>query len=130
MTQRRTVLDIPLFHKTYELYKVLHSYHERISKSQRYTLWQKCENTALVLLETILQAGYSKTEEKTELLYIISSKVDLLKVLIRLAKETRTLNPKQYLEVQTILQEIGKMVGGWLKSVAHAQPQRGNMGAS
>lgn len=120
MTQRTSLLDIPLFHKTYELYKVLHSYHSRIPKSQRYTLWQKCEDNALLLLEIILQTGYSKPEERLNLLYIISSKVDLMKVLIRLAKETRTLDTKQYLAIQTLLQEIGKMVGGWLKSVAHA----------
>ena len=43
----------------------------------------------------------------------------LLKVLIRLAHDTRTIDQPQYLELQAILQEIGKMVGGWIKFVPH-----------
>lgn len=50
----RSVLDIPIFHKVYELYKLLYSYHCRVPKSQRYTLWQKCENTTLLLLEALI----------------------------------------------------------------------------
>ena len=50
-------------------------------------------------------------------LYVISDKLDVLKVLFRLAKDTRTIDSKQYLAIQTPIQEIGKMVGGWIKSV-------------
>ena len=48
MTESRPVLDIPIFYKIYDLYKLMHSYHPRIPKAERYTLWQKCENTALL----------------------------------------------------------------------------------
>jgi hypothetical protein len=117
MTQIRSVLDIPLFHKIYDLYKLLHSYHTRIPKSERYTLWQKCENTTLALLEALIETSHQKGEERTQALYAISNKLDLLKVLVRLAKETRAIDNRQYLEIQTIIQEIGKMVGGWIKFV-------------
>ena len=119
MAQHRSVLDIPLFHKLYELYKVLHSYHDKIPKTQRYTLWQRCENVSLSLLEQLISTSHLQGTERVQLLHKISNNVDLLKVLIRLAKETHTITPKQYLAVQTILQEVGKMIGGWLKSVAH-----------
>lgn len=57
--------------------------------------------------------------EWAQVLHAISYNVDLLKVLIRLAKATRAITPKQYLEVQTLLQEIGEMGGDWLNFVAH-----------
>ena len=60
MTQGRSVLDIPIFHKVYDLYKLLHSYHNRIPKSERYTLWQKCENTTLALLEALIETGHQQ----------------------------------------------------------------------
>jgi hypothetical protein len=119
MSRVRSVIDIPIFHKIYELYKLLHSYHHCIPKSQRYTLWQRSEDTTLSLLEALIEGGYCKTEERIHILYSISSKLDLLKVLIRLAKETRTIDNKQYLAIQEIIQEIGKMLGGWIKSVPH-----------
>lgn len=112
MTQGRPVLDIPIFHKIYDLYKLLHSYHQRIPKFERYTIWQKCENTTLAILEALIETSYRKGEERIHLLYLISNKLDLLKVLLRLAKETRAINPDQYLAIQTLIQEIGKMVGG------------------
>lgn len=97
----------------------MHSYHNRIPKSERYTLWQKCENTTLALLEALIETSHRKGDERLQSLHIISNKLDLLKVLIRLAKETRTIDNQQYLEIQGIIQEIGRMVGGWIKSVPH-----------
>ncbi len=119
MTQVRPVLDIPIFHKVYDLYKLLHSYHNRIPKSQRYTLWQKCENTTLELLEALIETSHQKGEDRLRSLYNLSNKLDLLKVLIRLAKETRTIDAKQYLAIQENIQETGRMIGGWIKSVPH-----------
>lgn len=119
MTQIRSVLDTPIFYKVYELYKLLHSYHNLIPKSERYTLWQRCEHTTLVLLEAVITAGHQQGYEKQSYLKVISEKLDLLKVLIRLAKEIRAINSAQYLEIQTIIQEIGKMIGGWIKSASH-----------
>lgn len=117
MVQSRSVLEIPLFHKIYDLYKLMHSYHPRIPKSHRYTLWQKCENTTLVFLETLIETSHCIGEERLRSLQILSNKLDLLKVLIRLAQDTRLIDHQQYLSIQTLLQEIGKMVGGWMKSV-------------
>ncbi|MCU0317832.1 MAG: four helix bundle protein [Amoebophilaceae bacterium] len=119
MAQKRSVLDIPIFHKVYDLYKTLNGYHGTIPKMQRYTLWQRCENLSLALLERVVSTGHLVGELRMQALHEMSKDVDLLKVLIRLAKETHTITPKQYLALQTLLQEIGKMVGGWLKFVAH-----------
>ncbi len=96
----------------------MHSYHAQVPKSKRYTLWQKCENTTLDLLEALIETSYRTADQRLESLYAISNKLDLLKVLIRLAKETRTIEEKQYIQIQKIIQEIGKMVGGWIKFAA------------
>jgi hypothetical protein len=118
MPQKRSVLDIPIFHKLYSLYKILNSYYGTIPKMQRYTLWQRCDNVSLALLEQVIRTSHLEGEKRTQALHEISNNIDLLKVLIRLAKETRTITPNQYLEVQALLQEVGKMIGGWLKFVA------------
>ena len=109
-------LNIPLFHKVYDLYKIIDSYHSRIPRHQRYTLWLRCENNSLSLLEGVIAICHAKGENRLGLLQEISQKLDLQKVLIRLAKETRLIDSKQYLEIQTILQEAGRMIGGWIKA--------------
>ena len=117
MNEPRHVLDIPIFHKVYELYKLLHSYHHFIPKSQRYTLWQKCENATLMLLEVLIETSHQHGPDRLQSLYYISNKLDFFKVLIRLAKETHTVDLKQYVAIQEIIQEVGRMLGGWIKSV-------------
>ena len=82
-------------------------------------LWQRCENATLALLETLIETGHQKEDERLHSLYVISDKLDVLKVLIRLAKDTRTIDIPQYLAIEMLIQEIGKMVGGWIKSVPH-----------
>jgi len=53
--------------------------------------------------------------DKQEKLKTISIKLDVLKVLLRLAKDTRAISNNDYLTLQTSLQEIGKMIGGWIR---------------
>ena len=96
----------------------MHSYHHQIPKAARYTLWQKSEQTALDLIEALIQTSYKQEEERIQALYEISNKLDLLKVLIRLAKDTRAIDNKQYVQIQSIIQEIGKMIGGWIKHLS------------
>lgn len=118
-TQLRPVFDIPIFHKIYDLYKLLHSYQQKIPKSERYTLWLKCENTTLALLESLIETNHKAGNERLHCLHLISNKLDLLKVLIRMAKDIQIIDSKQYLDIQMPIQEIGKMIGGWIKSVPH-----------
>ncbi|MFI5333864.1 MAG: diversity-generating retroelement protein Avd [Chlamydiales bacterium] len=117
MAQARLIFDTPIFHKIYDLYKLLSSYQNSIPKTQRYTLWAKCETTNLAILEKLIETGHLLSEDRIRSLHAMSHKLDLLKVLIRLAKDTPAIDQKQYLEIQVIIQEIGKMIGGWIKSV-------------
>lgn len=78
---------------------------------------QKIDNTALEILEAITLAGIS-SQNKLNLLEKASQKLDLLKILIRLADDLKILDNKKYLEIQQKIQEIGKMLGGWIKSRA------------
>lgn len=95
----------------------MHGYSERIPRHQRYTLWQKCENTTLGILEGVIATSYDKGPERTAALQKISHKLDLLKVLIRLSYDTNTIHRAQYLVIQTSLKDVGKMLGGWIKFV-------------
>lgn len=45
-------------------------------------------------------------------------KVRILKLLIRACFDTKSINQKTYINLQEKLQEIGKMLGGWIKSLS------------
>lgn len=113
-------LDIPIFAKLYEFYKNLTQGIATFPKTKRYTLGQKLDNITLEIFELLFSV--TNSNNKTETLYKISNKIDLLKILLRLAKDTQGLTNKSYLELQEMLQEIGKMLGGWIRSTKQSLP--------
>ena len=106
--------DIPIFTKLYDFYKNLSTTIPAFPKTKRYTLGQKLDNLTLEIFELLFSVPYSQNKVST--LQQISIKLDLLKVLLKSAKDTQALKESRYLELQESLQEIGRMLGGWLKS--------------
>lgn len=111
-------LDIPIFTKTYELYKTFYGYLPTFPKKDRYTLGQKCESILLDLIEAIIYASSLPKQDKLPILKKASLKLDTLKVLFRLGKDLKVVDSKKYLVLEGYLQEIGRMLGGWIKTTA------------
>ncbi len=109
--------DIPIFKKIYELYKTLYAYLKTFPRQDRYSLGQKCEETAIEMLKHILLASQLSKSEKFPILQKASAQLNLLRVYLRLAKEIKALDGKKYLILQEDIDEIGRMLGGWIKSV-------------
>ena len=62
-------------------------------------------------------AGNSQREKKLPLLEKAIVSLDLLKILIRLAKDIQALDNKKYIQLEQSLLEIGRMLGGWKRSL-------------
>lgn len=114
-THNYSNLDIPIFSKLYDFYKNLHSQLKLFPKSDRYTLGGKLDSITLEIFELISQVPLYPKEQKIDILIQMSSKIDLLKILFRMACDNKSLSIKSYLSLQESLQEIGKMAGGWLR---------------
>lgn len=108
--------DIPIFKKSYDLYKTFYGYRNLIPKQDRYTIWQRCESLILDILEGILLVSQAQKTEKLSILERTSIKLNLLRIFIRLMKEIKTIDNKKYTTIETIIDEIGRMLGGWIKS--------------
>ncbi len=72
---------------------------------------------SLQLIETIYFASRQTAGAKRETLLEANAQLDLLKLLIRMGCDTKSLNQKKYMLLQSFLQESGKMLGGWIKSL-------------
>ncbi len=80
---------------------------------------QTCSVIFLDIIGCILAASYTKDKIiKLKQLHNASVKLDMLKLLIRLAKDCDCLANKEYLELQSKVYQIGKMLGGWIKSLS------------
>jgi hypothetical protein len=116
---RRTMqqLDIPIITKTYELYRALHDLQKGIPKMERYSLWRRVEATALQMLEGFVHVGYLPCEQRAQKLTRLAADVDMLRMFIRLTVDIKVLPMKKAVAIQERLDEIGRMLGGWMKSV-------------
>ncbi|MDO8618403.1 MAG: diversity-generating retroelement protein Avd [Candidatus Daviesbacteria bacterium] len=119
--------NIPIFAKIYDFYKLLYQYLKFFPKKDRYSLGQKLDNLTLEIFELVIMAGSAIGEKKLPLLEKSITSVDLLKILIRLAKDIQALDNKKYLQLESSLQEIGRMLGGWRKFLKDKTlPQNGH----
>src|SRR3989338_8075441 len=109
-------LDIPILRKCYELYKSMHGVRNTVPKADRHTLWQRSEDLTLEILEGILSASQTGKSEKLPHLERASAKLNLLRLLLRLAKDTKIIDLKKYALLQQMIDETGRMLGGWIKS--------------
>lgn len=110
--------DLPIFTKLYELYILLDQRIVSFPKAKRYTLGQKLDTLVLDVFELLF--AFPNSDQKVKTLSYMSGKLDLLKILLRCAKDTGCIQFKHYVELQAILQELGKMTGGWLRSIKNS----------
>ncbi len=69
------------------------------------------------MIELVIVAGYMPREQKLPSLQKVSIKLDLLKVFLRIAFETKCLDNNKYQLILSQTLEIGRMLGGWIKTI-------------
>jgi hypothetical protein len=109
-------IDIPILKKTYDLYRTLDDYRKVIPKQHRFTVFARAEDSILDILEKFYEAGYVNAN-RSIILDQASAKLNMLRLFVRLLKDTKALDAKKYIILQTTIDEIGRMLGGWIRSI-------------
>jgi four helix bundle protein len=109
--------ETPIVQKIYDFYRELYLVVEKMPKKDKYSLGLKLQNLTLDLLEFVIEASNAYEKEKLVSLNKATIKTDLLKVLTRLVYEIHATDQKKYLNLEEKLQEIGKMIGGWIRYI-------------
>ena len=108
--------DLPILKKSFELYKIFHEYRKIVPKQDRFTIYERSEEIILGIIEIFLEAGYTRQNQKSAILERADLKLNMLRFFVRLMKETHTLDLKKYSVLQEMIDEIGRMLGGWIRS--------------
>lgn len=85
-------------------------------KNQRFIFGQRLADRAIGVLELLVEAAYSP--RKADLLARANRQVEVLRWLVRLAKDRGLLTVRQYGFACKGLTDCGRMLGGWLKQAA------------
>ena len=100
--------------KVYDFYKKFYLEIRKWPKPERYNLGEKCEKLIFDILENLLIA--SRISNKRKYLFDANIKLQILKNLLRLGKDIKVICTRKYVFLETDLFEIGRCLGGWLKS--------------
>ena len=109
---------LPIIQRTYDVYKAVIQLTGQMDKRWRYTLGARIETSLLDLLRELLMAKHAPKSLKSGYLIRASSHHELTVLTLRLALELKLANPTKLLQIQSTLAEVGRMLGGWLRSLA------------
>lgn len=109
--------ELKIGQKAYDMVQYGYICLRRFPKSERHTLAAEIKMHMLQVLRLILQAN--RRRDKRSTLTELDVELDLLRLYVRLAHdvvEPASFPSRSYEHWSKLLNEIGKMLGGWMKS--------------
>ncbi len=107
-----------IFTRTYELVTWLLPQTMNFPRSQRFVVTQRLQGAALNFQERIIEANRLRGRARLERLRLADGELDKVRLYLRLAARWDWLNDGQYLHVSAMVQEIGKLLGGWIQQTS------------
>lgn len=92
-----------------------------IPKGGRYTIGTRIEQRFVHVLELSYSAYFTEKEKKAAKIMDCIHSLDILKYLLHVSWEAKYISHKQYEELATKLNEVGKMLGGWRKNLENPE---------
>ncbi len=88
---------------------------DNFPRSRRFTLGERLESGLIEILELLVEAAYAR--DKRAILKRANLRLAVVRHLWRIAHELKTIPTKRYGHGAKLLEDLGKQIGGWLKSV-------------
>lgn len=109
--------NLPIFQKGYDSLLRLQHYVDRMKRFYRYTHGEYLIKNSLEFLYLIIEANSIKNkEEKVAKLKETDIILQKLRIHTRLLHDLKSFNSKQYRVMSKEWDELGKQLGGWIKS--------------
>ena len=106
-----------------ESYQLWHSSIVNLKRVDRYTIGARIDNLFLSLLEMLFRACFAYDKfEKLSLVSQAIAKSDLLKFFLQIGWEHKVIDHKRYGALILLLDEVGRMLGGWKKNLGEKTP--------
>lgn len=88
---------------------------EKFPKAQRFLVTPRLTGAALDFQEALFDANARRGTERTAQLRNAEAQLNKVRLYLRLAHQWEWLSSGQYEHVSKMIEEIGRLLGGWLK---------------
>lgn len=106
--------DLKIYKESYDFFLWLWPLINKFPKSEKYVLGEKLKGSFLIFFENII--AYNYNYQRQESLKIASVEIEKLRLFIRLSKDLNLINFNKYEIASRKINEIGKLLGGLLKT--------------
>ena len=109
-------LEMLVIDKVYEFTIWTTNHVSKFPKSYRFTIGDRIQLRLTQILETLVRSKY--TQHRASLLREANLDLELLRFQFRMAKDLKCLSLDSYGHASRAVNEVGRMVGGWMKRAA------------
>ena len=110
--------EMVIFTRTYDFVSWLLPLTMGFPKSQRFVLTRRLQDAILNFQEMIVEANARRGGERGEKLRFADAELIKVRLYLRLCERWKWISPGQYRHASGMVAEIGRLLGGWHKSVA------------
>ena len=107
--------ESPIFARTYDLLRWLIPQTTKFPRAHRFVLAARLQETALRFQERLIEAG--RHRKPAPILAQADTDLAKLRLYLRLCRDLELIQFGQYEHGQRMVDEIGRLMGGWIKSV-------------
>lgn len=108
---------LSIINGVYELYKSVVDINDHLEKRWRYSLGNSLENSVLNCMSELIMTKNAPKPMKSAYLIRAGSHLEISTLKLRLFLELDIANETKIFQAQSQITEIGRMLGGWLKSL-------------
>jgi hypothetical protein len=109
--------ELPVINRTQELYEAVGKITGKLPGLKQRTIGQSLEQSILQLLELLIMAKYAPSAHKSAYLIKASAQAEITQFKLRILLTQKLANETTLHQLQAKTSEIGRMLGGWRKSV-------------
>ena len=100
--------------RAYELVREMSARVDKLPRSRKFVLGDRILGNAYEVLDLLVEAKY--TRDKARLLDRANLTLERMRFQVRLCHDERHMSTRQYEVASRIIDEVGRLVGGWRKS--------------
>lgn len=110
--------DLLIYQKYVDLIRYSYNLLTKYPKAEKFALVANIKNCMFEALKLILRANkiYGNKAARIDILNALDAEIQLQKVLVRISHEQKYISNNNYMEWSKRLDEIGRILGGWIKA--------------
>jgi hypothetical protein len=106
--------DLPVYKSTYDLLVAIFRFTKDFNKEYKYTVGESLKKETIELLTLIYRANVKR--DKKDVLQEARERIEVIRLFIRLMKDMQQISIKQFVQINTSVENVSKQLTGWQKA--------------